>query len=76
VTTELNAPDNHVQPAPLVEPRPMKKYTGNGQASLNRNPIGVVSDVFIPFYILISFLCLVEILKTSFTLFILQAYLF
>jgi len=40
-TTELSTPDNHVQPAPLVGPRPMKKYTGNGQAPLNRNPTGL-----------------------------------
>lgn len=40
-TTELGAPDNHVQPAPLVGPRPMKKYTGNGQAPLNKNLTGL-----------------------------------
>jgi len=48
-TTELSSPDNHVQPAPLVGPRPMKKYTGNGQASLSRNPSSLVSSRHIAF---------------------------
>ncbi|XP_078346337.1 uncharacterized protein LOC144631703 isoform X2 [Oculina patagonica] len=41
VTTQLSAPDTHVHPTPLAGPRPMKKYTGNGQVSLNRNPTGL-----------------------------------
>lgn len=50
-TTQLSAPDTHVQPLPLAGPRPMKKYTGNGQAPFNRNPTGLVSDMLIPFRI-------------------------
>jgi len=40
-TTQLNGLDPRPQPQPLVGPRPMKKYTGNGQAPLNKNPTGV-----------------------------------
>lgn len=40
--TQLNALDSaHTQPQPLVGPRPMKKYTGNGHTQVNRNPTGL-----------------------------------
>ena len=42
-TTQLNGLDPRPQPQPLVGPRPMKKYTGNGQAPLNKIPTGLVS---------------------------------
>ena len=41
--TQLGGLDARVPPQPLVGPRPMKKYTGNGQAPQNINPTGLVS---------------------------------
>lgn len=78
-TTELGAPDNHVQPAPLVGPRPMKKYTGNGQAPLNKNLTGLVSKRRISLctmYVISFHLIDWNMLTWNmlFTLFVLQAY--
>lgn len=46
-TTQLSGLETQVQPQPLVGPRPMKKYTGNEEALLSRNPTELVSKIFI-----------------------------
>lgn len=46
-TTQLSGLKTQVQPQPLVGPRPMKKYTGNEDALLSRNPTELVSKIFI-----------------------------